>query len=585
MESVEVNNPRTSAPAVRDGGVFKLQINALNDEIARKISGEFSDQPVHLSRLHMLGINPEVISKGTVLFSEVEHSGDNRPSGEHLQSLNIGKNIEDYFISCDNKNFIADADGLFIISDKMPKIIPVSTDANVTVCVSDDSMSVFVDFYPAKEGGADISVQDVIEKIIDQNVVAELDEKLIEQKILEVKEAKEPRLKVEVAKGTKPVQGKDEYIEYLINVDPDSKPMVKEDGSIDFHTINSVVSVEQHQKIAILHALQKGVDGSDVRGKVLKAADGKKISFVLGPNLYRDKENREIIYASEDGFLAHTENSLDVLDTHVVKGDIDFSTGNITCKGSLKVFGNVNYGFELILSKNIDIMGSVSNAKLEAGENILIKGGFTGSNEGYIKAGGDVSIKYMQNQSVWCRSELTFQREILECNTYVKNKIVGQGLHASIIGGYAIAKDYVEVAYLGNEYGAPTHIELGYDYDVKQVIHKKLAELEKDKKEAEKLNNLILKFSSMKRLNEKQYDELKKIATTYKSIVQTMDTLKNEIRELNKQIVTPSKASIKVFKTIYPGVRITINGRHLNVMAPINSKTFMLSEDKEVIAV
>lgn len=42
-----------------------------------------------------------------------------------------------------------------------------------------------------------------------------------------------------------------------MKVDPDNKPEIGEDGSIDFHKINSVVSVEQDQKIAILHSPEK----------------------------------------------------------------------------------------------------------------------------------------------------------------------------------------------------------------------------------------------------------------------------------------------------------------------------------------
>lgn len=588
MQTAGYKNTEAVSPANRAKNLYQLHVNSINESVFEKVSDEIVDQKVYLARLQMLGINTQVVNKGTLLFSAIDQTENGQSGGSvnnSITPLNIHRDIGDYFISCDENDFKADTDGLFVISNHIPRIIPVCNDANVSITISDDSMSVLVDFYPPQNGGKMVSVNEVIEKIIDLNIVADIDEKLIESVLAEMEEKGECKLQVEVAKGNPPIHGKDEYIEYLINVDADKRPIIGEDGSIDFHKINSVVSVEQDQKIAILHAPEKGSSGNDVLGKPIKATDGKKTGFVIGPNLYRSEENREHIYAAADGFLMHSEKSLEVVDTHIVRGDIDFSTGNITCKGSIKVFGNVKYGFELKLSKNIEVMGSVTNAKLEAGENIDIKGGFTGTNQGYIKAGGDISIKYMQNQPLWCRSKLTFQRELLECNTYVAKKILGQGLHSSIIGGYAIAKDSIEAAYIGNEYGAQTRIELGFDYNTKNVIQQKLAKLEKDKKEAEKLNITILKFSSMKRMNDQQYDELKKIAFEYKTLVSNMETLKQEIRELNKEIITPSKATLKVFKTVFPGTKIIINGRHFNVTQPINSKSFMLSAQNEVVVV
>ena len=214
---------------------------------------------------------------------------------------------------------------------------------------------------------------------------------------------------------------------------------------------------------------------------------------------------------------------------------------------------------------------------------INIKGGFSGTNEGLIKAGGNVTLKYIQNQTVFSRGSLTFQREIIDSKIYVKDKIIGQGLQTSIIGGYLIAKDCIEAAYIGNQYGALTRIEVGYDYDIKNIIQDKLTALQGYNKEAEKHNTVILKFSAMKRMSQAQYAELKSVCEKFKNLSAIIEGLKAEIRELNKEIATPSKSYVKVSRTVYPGVKIIINGRHFDVMSPISSKTFILSEGKEVI--
>jgi hypothetical protein len=583
MLSATFTNMEMEKGQSNNSNKFMLHIDPLSDYLTHKLFINKLVLPLSGSALQQLGANLTILKKGTPLFSCHDETQP-EIANNRIKSFEINKFSSGNIIRSDEGDFISAANGIFVVHNQTPQIIPVDLDGYINLKVADDRMSVSIDIYPARPGGNNLTVKDIIERLIDEHIVAAIDEEIILSSLEYVNSNSEPKLNIEVAKGREPVTGKDEYVEFLIEVKTDNKPVTNEDGTIDFHNINSVIKVVQNQQIAVIHPPEKGNEGVDIFGRAIKAPDGKKKAFTFGSNTIKHPENKNIICAGVDGFLLHNENSVEIQDTYIVRGDIDFSTGNIDSNGSLKVVGDVHYGFRLNLSKNIDILGSVTDAKLEAGEDINIKGGFSGTNAGILKAGGDINIKYIQNQTVYSRGSLSFSREIIDSKIYVKNKITGQGLHASIIGGYLIAKDFIEAAYIGNAYGAITRIEVGYDYDIKNMIQTKLTALQGYSKEAEKHNSVILKFSSMKRMAQSQLEEFKIVCEKFKMLSALIESLKEEIRELNKEIATPSKSYIKLYKTVYPGVKIIINGRHFDVTSPINSKTFMLSEEKEVIA-
>ena len=68
---------------------------------------------------------------------------------------------------------------------------------------------------------------------------------------------------VRVAVGTKPVDGTDGYYEYEFNSDFSKKPKIREDGTVDYWSMNLIEVVREGQEIAKYHP---AVDGKGRRG-------------------------------------------------------------------------------------------------------------------------------------------------------------------------------------------------------------------------------------------------------------------------------------------------------------------------------
>ena len=148
--------------------------------------------------------------------------------------------------------------------------------------------------------------------------------------------------------------------------------------------------------------------------------------------------------------------------------DVDFSVGNISYKGAVSIKGDVNSGFNRIACGNIEIGGTVNDAKIKSEGDIKIAGGFVGTGEGKVEARGDVTIGFARNQMI-IGNNIIFSREAIDCAIYAKETIVAKGGRLSIVGGVLTAGSLIEVDVLGSAIEVPTEVEVGINYAASKV--------------------------------------------------------------------------------------------------------------------
>lgn len=450
------------------------------------------------------------------------------------------------------------------------------------ISVSEDSLTASIDFNtPQNESGL-ISSKIIFEELSKLEIKTEVNEELIKSLVSEFNNTKKNIINIIIAKGKEPKDGTDGWFEITANNNFENQSFNKEKNK-SYKIINPVVTVKQDDLIAVIHSPEQGKNGVDVFGKIIPAAEGKNVAVKLGENVFVKDDDATKIYAKVDGFIEHKNNLFSVKDVLTIYGDIDYHSGNIFGYGSLKVLGNVLNGFYLSLKNNIEIGGYIGDAILEAGNHIKAQGGFLGVGNGVIKAGGDVELKFIQEQKVYSRGSLTFVREIVQSKIYVKDKIIGKGNHASIIGGYTIAGNSVEIYSSGNEYGTNTIIEVGYDYELKETLIKNRVKLNELKRNLKKIDGEIIEFAHMKRLNETMYKKMKELADNHKQLLAEIKMLNDENKQLIQTVRKPSNAFIKINSTAYAGTRLIINRKNLLIKEKLTAKTFVLSEDNEII--
>lgn len=449
-----------------------------------------------------------------------------------------------------------------------------------SILIAANQLSVAVNLFAPQNENGQIMFSKIKSELINAGIKTEIQDEVIKSAVVQFNNDKIPVSGIVVSVGADNQKGKDGWFELLCGDKLNNESKGKFDGKID-----GIISLKQDDLIGAIHMPLNGKDGMDVFGKIIPAEHGKKYEISLGENVYTKEKIIISIYSSIDGFLNIKSNIISVTELLTIYEDIDYRCGNIIGYGSIKVLGNVMNGYYLNLKNNIDVGGYVGDSELVAGNNIKILGGFMGAGSGKIKAGGNIDVKFVQDQQIYCRGSLNFIREIVHSKIYVKDNITGKGNHASIIGGYTVAGKGIEIYSCGNEYGLNTIIEAGYDYEIKDILLRNRTKINELKKELKKIDKDIFGYTEMKRLNEAMYKKLKLLADRHKEIIDDMKKLNDENKELIQAVRKYSGAYVKILNTIYPGTKITINRKSFLVKEKLFSKTFQLSEDKEIILV
>ena len=384
-----------------------------------------------------------------------------------------------------------------------------------------------------------------------------------------------------VASGVPVIDGIDGYYEFKFKTSKDNKPQMKEDGSVDYWSVNSIQSVVAGDIIAEYHPPVQGTDGMNVRGVTVLAKRGKEQPMLKGKGFLRSEDG--LTYTAEiDGKIEMQGDRIMVLAIHEVAGDADISTGNIDFRGDVVIHGNVENGIVINATGSITIDGTVEACTLKAGKDIILRRGMLGGNRASVKTKGNIFAKFFENTTI--EAEGNIQADVLmNCDVDCKGKIILSGRRASIIGGEAHAIEGFEVMNLGNDAETKTYIYAGADPD----MHTRIAMLEKTihemRNELSKIENGIEQFKILEREKKLSYaNDPRRMALLRLRIKNnaTIAESETELHRLQELMSRSIGASVKVLNRVHSGVSINIGIERLKIQNEATNVEFYLLENK-----
>lgn len=454
--------------------------------------------------------------------------------------------------------------------------MPASDNMNKTsVRVSLNGMEAFL-YLPAPDAAGEYTIQllkvilaqsGIINGLIDDAIAGILERELYNQEVL-------------VARGTEPVDGIDGYYEYMFQGHTDSKPMIRDDGSADYWSVNSIEQVTAGQVIAVYHPPIQGTDGMDVRGKAVMAKRGKEQPMLKGKGFKRSEDN--CIYTAEiDGKIESQNDRVVILPIYEVSGDADVSVGNIDFRGDVVIHGNVENGISIKASGTITIDGTAEACNLEAGKDIILRGGMLGGNKASVVTRGNIFAKFFENTAI--EADGSVQADVfMNCRIKSKEKVVVKGNRGSIIGGEISAVQGVESYSIGNDAETKTVIYAGAGTGISQrlaLLQKKVAAT---KEELGKIEEGLAKFKMLETQRGTSYANDPRRVALLRIRIRDMAVIAEDEAEIKKleQLVARSKgAVITVSDRVYPGVFINIDSSRLIVKNIAANVEFYLLED------
>ena len=258
-----------------------------------------------------------------------------------------------------------------------------SADASFVIDVAMDEMQATITAMAPGVGGAEIMADTIASALSSQGIVAGINLTKIDEFI----DHPVYGLPYVVAEAIKPQDGRDAYIEYNFETDRSKLKMQEsETGQMNFKELNLIQNVVEGQPLAKKIPAERGKGGKTIFGRYLEAKNGKDINLPLGKNVTVDSDGHTIL-AATNGQVLLIGDKINVEPVMEIEGDVSIKTGNITFLGTVIVKGNVDDGFNIKASGNIEVYGTVGRSTLIADGNIIVSLGIMGRDEGVIQAG------------------------------------------------------------------------------------------------------------------------------------------------------------------------------------------------------
>lgn len=454
----------------------------------------------------------------------------------------------------------------------------IRTDANLMVAYLSCSLP---------QGGAPVQMQDVLQEAARKGITVPLDVEAIERTLREGAD------NVLIARGQPPVAGENGRLQSLIPAMKEKSPRIDENGLADFRELGDIFTVQAGDVLIRRIPATEGIPGHTVTGRVLPAKPGKNITFASKlEGVIPDPNDPDVLIAAISGCPVIVKNGVSVDPVYSVK-NVDLHCGNISYMGAVHVTGDVHTDMTIKASGDIYVDGTVENAMLEAGGDIIVKGGIIGSSELHtkpnekfhaaIKCNGTCTARFVQNTHISAGNGIFIHDvAMLSELTALHQIIVGdQGSRkGDIIGGTTRATMLVKAKNIGSPDYLKTQVIAGPDM-LLQERHNASVKAYADA--AQKLGDII-KLLELARQNPGRLppETLKTAEATRDALNAEMETLVENEMELRKEIDLANKAQVIVEKRVFGGTDIHIGSKHYRTTEEREGGVFHLNEDGEI---
>ena len=453
-----------------------------------------------------------------------------------------------------------------------------ANDALITVDITDQEMKGHVILTPPGPGGSDLS-KDAILAFLRNNRISQ---GVSEEALQELEDRPRYREPVLVAEGSRPQNGRDSHIQYNFETDK-NKQQLREaaDGRVNFKELGLIQNVVAGQPLARKLPPEQGQPGRTVTGKIIPARNGKDISTPLGRNVHMGDDGATLI-ADINGLVTFIGGKINVEEIFTVPGDVGSKTGNIMFLGTVIVMGNVEDGFSVKASGNIEVRGSVGKCEIVAEGDIIIHQGVAGKGGGTVQAGKNIWSKFIENTSVESGENVIVSDGLINTTIVANKKIICQGKRAAIVGGKYRACEEINAKTLGSPVGGTeTILEVGYDPKSKEKMDALQAQALQIKHQAEELDKNIATLNATKKQRKVLPEDKEAILQDY---IIRREELVAEVRSLAKEIEViqtylnglKTKGRISASSRVYPGVKLVIKDVKEDIKTEQKAITFYL---------
>ncbi|MFA6971043.1 MAG: FapA family protein [Gallionella sp.] len=535
-----------------------------------------------VAHLKYLSIHPDEKGQKVIASFAPEGATDAITIHELIQAINAagfgGHSI--------HQTSLEEATAKYNSGEAFEMAVGEAVDGKFVIRLDDHLMAAYLSCTPP-QGGAPVQRSSILQEAELKGITATLDLEAIDRAL------SEGGNNIQIASGKPVMAGADGKFEVLFPCMKEKNPHLDEHGMADFRELGEIVTVCAGDKLMRIVAPTNGEPGETVTGNSIPVIPGKKVIFASkldGAAL--DPADPDLLIAAISGCPVLLKDGVSVEPVYTVK-DVDLHTGNISFMGTVHVSGDVHVDMSIKASGDIYVDGTVENALLEAGGDIVVKGGIIGASELHanlnekfqaaIKCAGSCTARFVQNAHISAESGIFIHDIAMLSELTAGHQIIVGGetsRKGDIIGGITRATMLVKARNIGSSSGLKTVVIAGAD----QSLHEQLNAAVKAREAAEHKLADIIKLLELIRLNPGRIPPgtVKTAEATRDALNAEIETFKTEEIELNNKISLADGAQVIVEKHVFGGAEIRIGLEHYTATEPREGGVFHISEDKLV---
>lgn len=423
-----------------------------------------------------------------------------------------------------------------------------------------------------------VTEEDIYAALRERGIINGIDKKAIAEMIGK----KKVNEKVLIAEGTPAEDGKNGWFEFFVRLDLPRIPAPLPDGGVDYVNIEAFEMVDEGERIALYHPAEKGKDGQNVFGEVIRANDGTEKKPLKGEGFTIAQDG--VTYISKmSGKFEFVNGQIIITNMLVVREDVTAVTGKLEVDGSVYVVGSVCSGGYISATGDIIVEHNVEAGKLIAGGNVMIKKGSCSKNDCFIEAKGEVSGSFFEAANIEAGGNIR-ANYIMNSNINTLEKVIVSGSKGMLLGGLTRAIKGVDTYNLGNKSHIKTVLEIG-----KNVLYERQQEVfaRRRGKIQDELHMLEERWNSILQAlppdKEQATEMIKRLNAAIVAKDHEMADLEAEVSKLDS-ITGPEMKAVIVRGTAHAGITVEINSVRY-VLPSATSRIIFKLRGKSVVMV
>ncbi len=365
-----------------------------------------------------------------------------------------------------------------------------------------------------------------------------------------------------VAKGKKPVNGKDGTYQFNVRMeDIKDKPAINEDGSVDYYNSLKLATIKKDELFAVYVPPTPGEYGYTVFAEMIPPAKGRELRPLRGKGFTISEDGREY-RAQTDGRIYKDGERIIIENLYVVKGDLDIEQGNLSFNGDVEIKGDVRSGLTVNAEGNIYVHGHVGACHLISGGKITIRKGIQGRNKCTIASKGDVICSFIERCTINAGGDV-YADSILDCDIAARNKVYVNSRKGIIVGGNVSGMQGILAKEVGNDIDVATMLTAGVIPEYMREVAILNDSLEKVNGNLELLDRSLKMYDKIpgdKRTKETESVRMKIIrakvmeSTRHKMFTEQLEKINAEIDRAKEE------ANVRITGIVHAGTRISMGG-------------------------